>query len=276
MQGDAMKSSAQLWQEIEETEVSAGTLAFWWLYQAGIVLKSPAGAIVAVDPYLSESVMRSYKLPRGVPAPLDPADADVDALLATHSHEDHLDPDSIAPFLRPAQARFVGPPMAADKVRATGVDPARITPVGRGDEVTIGDIGVRAVHARHMFGLEPTPDAVGYVLSCDGVSVYHSGDTEYDSEIIADTRGVGTSLVCINGTTGNMNVHEAALLAWLQGARLAVPFHYGLWRDADYGEGATLDPGQFADTYGKLNPGGRVHILQPATRVVVGPDGLAG
>jgi hypothetical protein len=54
-----------------------------------------------------------------------------------------------------------------------------------------------------------------------------------------------------------------------------VPFHYGLWRDADYGEGATLDPGQFADTYGRLNPGGRVHILQPATRVVVGPDGLA-
>ena len=94
-----------------------------------------------------------------------------------------------------------------------------------------------------MFGLEPTPDAVGYVLSCGDVSVYHSGDTEYDSEIIADTRGVGTSLVCINGTTGNMNVHEAALLAWLQGARLAVPFHYGLWRDADYGEGATLDPG---------------------------------
>src|SRR5271155_5923131 len=117
MQGDAMNSSAQLWQEIEETEVRPGTLAFWWLYQAGIVLKSPAGTVVTVDPYLSESVMRSYQLPRGVPAPLDPVDADVDALLATHSHEDHPDPDSIAPFRRPAQPRFVGPPMAADKVR---------------------------------------------------------------------------------------------------------------------------------------------------------------
>src|ERR1700683_1602297 len=128
-----MKSSAELWQEIEATKVSDGTLAFWWLYQAGIVLKSPGGAIVAVDPYLSESVMRSYKLPRGVPAPLAPAAAARDALLATHSHEDHLDPDSIEPFLRPAQARFVGPPMAADKVRATGGDPARVTPGGRGD-----------------------------------------------------------------------------------------------------------------------------------------------
>ncbi len=271
-----MKSPAQLWQEIQETDVGPGTLAFWWLYQAGIVLKSPAGTILTVDPYLSDSVMRSYQLARGVPSPLDPADAEVDALLATHSHEDHLDPDSIEAFLRPGHTRFVGPPMAAEKVQGTGVDPARITPVGRGDEVKISDISVRAVHARHMFGLEPTPDAVGYVLSCGAVSVYHSGDTEYDSEIIADTHGVGTSLICINGTTGNMNVHEAAMLAWLQDARLAVPFHYGLWRDADYGEGATLDPRQFADTYGRLNPGGRVLILQPSERVVVGADGLAG
>src|SRR5487761_1523288 len=105
--GDPMKSPAELWQEIEETEVSGGTLAFWWLYQAGIVLKSPGGTVLVVDPYLSESVLRSYQLPRGVPAPLDPAGTEVAALLATHSHEDHLDPDSIEPFLRPAGIRFI-------------------------------------------------------------------------------------------------------------------------------------------------------------------------
>ena len=182
-----MKSPAQLWQEIEETEVRPGTLSFWWLYQAGIVLKSPAGTVITVDPYLSESVMRSYQLPRGVPAPLDPRDADVDALLATHSHADHLDPDSIGAFLRPAHARFVGPPMATAKVQATGVDPARITPVGRGDEVKFGDISVRAVHARHLFGrTDPGCGRLRAVLRC--VSLYHSGDTEYDSEIVADTR----------------------------------------------------------------------------------------
>jgi L-ascorbate 6-phosphate lactonase len=269
-----MKSPAELWQEIESAQVEPGTLCFWWLYQAGIVLKSPGGAIVAVDPYLSESVMRSYKLPRGVDTPLEAADADVDALLATHSHEDHLDPDSIDGFLGHPRTRFIGPPMAVDKVLAAGVDPARTTPVARRDVVSVGDIEVRAVHARHMFGLEPTPDAVGFVLSAGDVSVYHSGDTEYDSEIIADTRGVGTSLICINGTTGNMNVHEAALLAWQQGAGLAIPFHYGLWRDADYGDGATLDPHQFAGTYHRLNPEGNVLVLDPAARVDVTARGL--
>jgi L-ascorbate metabolism protein UlaG (beta-lactamase superfamily) len=79
----------------------------------------------------------------------------------------------------------------------------------------------------------------------------------------------------MNGTAGNMNAHEAAMLAWLQGSKLAVPFHYGLWRDADYGEGATLDPGLFVGTYRKLNPGGRALVLEPANAVVLNSDGLA-
>jgi L-ascorbate 6-phosphate lactonase len=271
-----VKTPVELWREIERTEAGPGTLVLWWLYQAGVVLKSPGGTIIVIDPYLSDAVQRSYRLSRGVPAPLDPGEVKADALLATHSHEDHLDPDSIEAFLGHPSTRFVGPPMAVAKVQATGVAASRTTPVARGDVAEIGDLAVRAVAARHLFGLEPTPDAVGYVVDCDGISIYHSGDTEYDSEIIDDTRGVTASLICINGTTGNMNAHEAAMLAWLQGTRLAMPFHYGLWRDADYGEGATLDPRLFADTYHRLDPEGRSLVLEPATPVVIGRDGLAG
>jgi L-ascorbate 6-phosphate lactonase len=271
-----MKTPTQLWQEIEQTSARPGSLILWWLYQAGVVCKTPGGTIAIVDPYLSESVTRSYGLPRGVPAPLDAAEARADALLATHSHEDHLDPDSIGPFLRHEAMRFIGPPMAVERVLAAGVDAARSTAVARGDVVVIGDLSVRAVHARHMFGLEPTPDAVGYVLECGGVQIYHSGDTEYDSEIIVDTRGVTASLVCINGTTGNMNAHEAALLAWQQGAQVAIPFHIGLWRDADYGEGATLDPQLFVGTYLRLHPAGHAHVLAAAEPLVIDRAGLAG
>jgi len=271
-----MKTPAQLWHEIEQTPVRAGTVVLWWLYQSGVACKTPGGTIVLVDPYLSESVTRSYGLPRGVPAPLDAAQAQAGALLATHSHEDHLDPDSIGPFLSHPEMRFIGPPMAVDKVVASGIDAGRTTAVARGDVTTVGDLSVRAVHARHLFGLEPTPDAVGYVLECGEVRIYHSGDTEYDSEIIGDTRGVSASLISINGTTGNMNAHEAAMLAWLQGAGVAIPFHYGLWRDADYGEGATLDPELFVGTYHRLDPAGRTHVLEPSAPVVIARDGLAG
>lgn len=270
-----MKTPTELWREIRQATVRPGTVTLWWLYQAGIVCKTPGGTIALVDPYLSDSVTRSYGLPRGVPAPLDPQQADADVLLATHSHEDHLDPDSIGPFLSHDKMRFIGPPMAVEKVVAGGIDPGRTTPVARGDVTSVGDLSVRAVHARHMFGLEPTPDAVGYVLECGAVRIYHSGDTEYDSEIVGDTPGVSASLICINGTTGNMNAHEAAMLAWRQRAVVAIPFHYGLWRDADYGEGATLDPQLFIDTYRRLDPSGRTHVLQPSAPVVIGHGGLA-
>jgi L-ascorbate 6-phosphate lactonase len=274
MTGEATKTATELWQEIQSVAVKPGTLALWWLYQSGVALKTPGGTVVVVDPYLSDAVLQTYKLPRHVPAPLDPLEVQADALLATHSHADHLDPGSINAFLDHKSTRFVGPPMAVENVLAAGTDRARTTSVSRGDVVEIGDLTVRAVHARHLFGLEPTPDAVGYVLEVDGTTIYHSGDTEYDSDIISDTRGVTASLISINGTTGNMNAHEAAMLAWLQGAKLAVPFHYGLWRDVDYGEGATLDPELFVNTYHRLHPEGRTHVLSPATAVVLDRNGL--
>ncbi len=206
-----MTTSANLWQEIATTRVRPGTLVLWWLYQSGVVLKSSGGTVVAVDPYLSDSVTRSYGIARNVPAPLDAAEADLDALLATHSHEDHLDPDSLASFLSHDRTRLIGPPMAVEKALAGGASPSRTMAVSRGDCLEIGDISLRAVHARHLFGPEPTPDAVGFVVEADGVSVYHSGDTEYDKDIVADTHGVTVSLISMNGTNGNMNAYEAAL-----------------------------------------------------------------
>jgi L-ascorbate metabolism protein UlaG (beta-lactamase superfamily) len=201
--------------------------------------------------------------------------AALDALVVTHSHADHLDPDSVAGFMSHPGTRFVGPPLAAEKVVRAGVEPSRTVAVRRGSFVEVGDITLRAVHARHYVASEPTPDAVGYLVEHDGVRVYHSGDTEYDSDIVADTMRTSASLIAINGTGGNMNAHEAAMLAWRQQTRLATPIHYGLWPDEGYGDGATLDPQLFVDTYHRLNPEGRTLVLTAGKEVVVGTNGLS-
>jgi L-ascorbate 6-phosphate lactonase len=270
-----MSTTPELWDAIQKKKVAPHTLCLWWLSQAGLVIKSPGGTLVAIDPYLSDAAFRSYQQVRTVPALIDPATAALDALVATHSHEDHLDPDSIEGFMSHPATNFIGPPLAVGKVVAKGVAPARTTAVERGTVVTFGDLTLRAVHARHPFPPEPAPDAVGYVVEHDGVRIYHSGDTEYDSEIVVDTMGTSASFIAINGTAGNMNAHEAALLAWRQQTRLAVPFHYGLWPDWGYGEGATIDPQIFVATYRRLNPGGATHVLTAGDELTISVDGLS-
>jgi L-ascorbate 6-phosphate lactonase len=269
-----MNSPSALWAEIAATTVRPHTVTLWWLYQAGLALKTPGGRVVLVDPYLSNAVERSYGIPRGVPAPLDARDVDADVILASHSHEDHLDPDSIEPFFSHARTTFIGPPLAVAKVVTTGVDPSRCTSVQRGDRVAVGDLSIRAVRANHVFAPEPVPDAVGYVFEAGGVSVYHSGDTEDDAGIEADTKGVTVSLVPINGTAGNLDVRDAADLVRRQAPVLAIPFHYGLWPDEGYGAGATLDPQVFVDSLRATSPQCRTHIFTPGTAVVVGPKGV--
>ena len=55
-----MKTSTELWQEIRHVTVAPGTVTLWWLYQAGIVVKTPGGTVVVVDPYLSDAVLPSW------------------------------------------------------------------------------------------------------------------------------------------------------------------------------------------------------------------------
>ena len=38
------------------------------------------------------------------------------------------------------RTRFIGPPMAAEKVVGSGTDPARTVAVSRGDSLEIGDV----------------------------------------------------------------------------------------------------------------------------------------
>ena len=91
----------------------------WWrLGQTGFVVKSQGGTLIVIDPYLSNSAKAigeplGLNLDRLVPPPLAPRDlVGVDLYAMTHSHGDHLDPETLAgyraaggagPYLAPAE-----------------------------------------------------------------------------------------------------------------------------------------------------------------------------
>ncbi len=243
--------------------VPAGQVVCWWLGGSGFVLKSSSGTQVYIDPYLSDSVQAIFGQGRAFPTPIAPDQARPDVLIVTHWHEDHLDPGTIPLIARHSpRCRFVMPPTAMSRALGWGVARDRVQPLSAGESLTIEGVGIAHVPARHESGIPgwEVPDAMGVIITMAGVRIYHTGDTEYDGRL----RGLRTEppdvmMVCINGTGGNMNPHEAALLAWHIEAGTVIPMHHLLW--ANMGDAATRDPALLADTYARL--GGRGTVIAP-------------
>lgn len=240
-----------------------------WLGQAGFLLKGTTTS-VAIDPYLSDLVEHELSAPRQMAPPRPPAEIGADVVLASHWHPDHLDLDSAVEFAN-AGVTFVAPPSCIQRLVGRGVDRSQLIPIVTGQEVWVGDATITAVPALHQLAGWITEDAVGYVVEIDGVRVYHSGDTDYDRRMLAANDGgpLDAALVCINGVGGNMNVWEAACLAAQLDVRVAVPMHWGMWTDDDYGPGATLDPAEFVELYSRFAPGRETHVPSLSEELVL-------
>jgi L-ascorbate 6-phosphate lactonase len=242
--------------------VEPGTAVVMWLGQAGFALKFRS-ALVWADPYLSNYLAEWWDVERIAPRPFAPADLAPDVVIASHWHPDHLDPPTCRALARTSDAIFVVPPSGALQLRHFGVPEDRIRSVVYGDRVDVAGVAVTCHFARH----DVTPgliaeDAMTTSIASDGVTIFHSGDTEYDDRIWEGRQAgpVDAALVCMNGTGGNMDALEAAFLAFRLDARLAVPMHIGMWSDADYGPGATLDPAQFVAFWERLTDGRPSHV----------------
>ena len=162
----------------------------------------------------------------------------------------------------------MGSPSCVSRMLGWGIGRDRVTGITTGQTQAFGDVKITAVPARHVAGVPgwETPDAIGLLIDFGSLRVYHSGDTEYDLRLRTlayDKQApIHACMLVINGAGGNMNAHEAALLAWQLGAKVIMPMHHILWKDFTGGEQATLDPHVLADTYGRLGGAGEVKIIE--------------
>src|SRR3990172_1291523 len=113
--------------------VPNGSLTLWWLGQAGFVIKSPGGKLVVVDPYLTNSCKAigkqfGFNMDRLVPPPRAPAEmVGFDLYAMTHSHGDHLDPETLAGYRAAGGAGpYLAPAETVEKLRQLGVPPGEI------------------------------------------------------------------------------------------------------------------------------------------------------
>ena len=270
-------SGPTLAQDVAGTVVPAGQVRAWWLGGSGFIFKTAAGRQVWIDPYLSDAVFRIFGVRRAFPAPITAAEAAPDVVISTHWHEDHLDPGTIPELARRLpEAKFVMPPSAMARALTWGVARSQIVPLAHGQTERVAGAVITAVPARHEPGIPgwEVPDAMGVILELDGRRIYHTGDTEYDKRL-RRLRGQSFDLAtfCINGVSGNMNAHEAALLAWHLAAKTVIPHHHLIWAKDAADPEETLDPRLFAATYARLGGTARVILPVVGAGFQLTPDG---
>ena len=132
---------------IAGTDVRPGTVMAWWLSGTGFVLKTPAGTQLYIDPYFSNCVAQIFGIDRAVPPPVPVDAATPDLVIATHWHEDHLDPEALPQLAQRSPTRFLCPPTCRSRLLGWGVPDARITAISAGESHTFRDVQVTAVPA---------------------------------------------------------------------------------------------------------------------------------
>ncbi len=190
-----------------------------FLGQSGYVLKSGNTEII-IDPYLSDSVNRVAGRPRTLPVPINPKDIRCDAVICTHNHLDHLDPDTVSEI--PSNQYFITTNEGVAELKKLGRKNAAVLNVG--DSIKVGDFQLTAVFADH------TVEAFGLIVKAENKTLYFSGDTLYNEKLFKIAEfSPDITFICINGRLGNMNVDEALVTAKKIGAKIIIPNHYDMF-----------------------------------------------
>lgn len=202
-----------------------------FLGQSGYLLESGSTSIM-IDPYLSESVKKVSGKARTLPIPIDPKDVRCDAVICSHDHLDHLDPETVTEMSE--EQFFITTKGGKEKLASLG----RKNAVGlvAGESIKVGDFKITAVFADH------TVEAIGVIAEAEGKRLYFSGDTLYNEKLFEIKKySPDVTFICINGRLGNMNVNEALTVAKEIGAKINVPTHYDMFASN------SEDPHLFAD-----------------------------
>jgi L-ascorbate metabolism protein UlaG (beta-lactamase superfamily) len=252
--------------DIETAPDNADQLHIWWLGQSGFLLKHDHVRIL-FDPYLTDSLTEKYATTdqphvRMTERCIAPEKlAKIDLITSSHLHTDHFDPQTLLPvFKANPQARFfcAGANQETVVERLGGQLPEHSFGMSDGDS-TFGDgwevRGIVAAHNEVERDDTGQTRFMGFWIRIGPFRIYHSGDTMWHDDIVRDLReyGCDVAFVPINGhkeerrVPGNLNGTEAAALAKVVNAGIAIPHHFEMF------EFNTASPDEFVSACGRLS-----------------------
>ena len=186
-----------------------------WFGHSAFKISAP-GAQVIIDPFFAPSA--------GVTAD---AAGDVDIVLVTHDHADHVgDAVSLCRRTGAVLGAIVG---TAGKLAEAGVPQEQvINGIGfnMGGTVAHKGVDITMTQAYHS---SDSGSPTGYIVRMpDGLTVYHAGDTCIFSgmELWGQLYDIDVALLPVGGVF-TMDARQAALACKLLGCKAAIPMHCG-------------------------------------------------
>jgi L-ascorbate metabolism protein UlaG (beta-lactamase superfamily) len=231
------------------------------------VLLELGGVRLLTDPVLRD---RFLHLRRHGPSPLPEVIADLDGVLISHLHHDHVDLPSLRRL--PRSVPFVGPRGSAGLLRRAGF--RHTIELANGASAELGGIEIRAVPAQHSgfrvpFG--PAAEAIGFDIRA-ARRTYFAGDTDLFPEMSDLAGSLDLAMLPVWGWgpqlgPGHLDPESAAQAAALLRPRVCVPIHWGTF----YPHGLERHrprplrdpPHWFASRMAELSPEVDVRVLEP-------------
>ncbi len=181
------------------------SIIFVWLNNyAGVLLKTPTITLL-IDPV----DIKAKSFPQ------------VDAVLITHEHYDHLDQRLIAEIQK-ATGCMVIADQASTKSLKLLIPTEKLVETHVGDKTKIGEVSIRTEKCKHQAG-----SPVTYIVTSeDGVRVWHTADSLPYPEMaqIGKTEEIDV-VFCTVGIAQGASSETGAEIAWLTKPKVAVPYH---------------------------------------------------
>jgi L-ascorbate metabolism protein UlaG (beta-lactamase superfamily) len=223
------------------------------------------GTRVLTDPVLRDRLAVLRRVAPSIAADV----VDIDAILISHVHYDHLDLSSLRRFDR--STPVVVPRGSARHLRALRL--ANVREIACGEEIRLGPVTIGATFADHEARRRPLGRVVpslGYLMS-GSASVYFAGDTDLFDGMAGLASDLDVALVPIAGwgprvPAGHLDPVRAAEAVRRLKPRVAIPIHWGTYRRFDLRADAVSlwEPAHaFARQVAKVAPGVDVSILSP-------------